>query len=553
MPQALQNFKDQSAIPPVSAAWLNNVDLAISLPSVYSVLSFASNPSGVQNGTADLAPALNSMLNSGETGMVIPNGNYILNSPVVMNNLSSVSTMLFTLWCYGYITVGPGFAAVGGNNFMLTINQSRMDIYGLMLDGGITGGASGAACTADGLNLLGGRMRVVNSRIQHFPNQGILCNGSSGDTYIIYPNIQQWNNGDPAWNTDANFTGAGIQISRPDIFVSGGYSRWSKYPARFTTGSSGTLDNRFHMYNGRSALSPMLDPIAFQIDSGAIGVKINNCYIDNGHGECFSYFVEIINNEILQTTASTFTADNTGNVHQIRVYPSTANDHPYGLKFRNTGGGVQAGTKLLGFPTTGGNTWSGSFAAFDAAQDGTQFTTVAADDGVIQLDTRIDNVRATTEYVKQGAQIVFRYTCAAGTTSIRTIATPSGGPNTDTYQIDTLQIQAVTGTVSTLQLGATNAAFYVDSSIDYGIVVHAGNTDRWKFASGGGFIPMSDALYNLGNTTNRISIAYFAPQLGVGTPFLEVDTCAQTDTFSASGKVLYIKCDGTTYKVQLGT
>lgn len=527
--QAPQNFIDQR-VPAVSAAWLNRIDQMM-INSAVPATAFGADPTG----TADSTQALINWLTSGQQLLYLPPGTYMYDAGLTysISNYINPSIIRFdgALIASSGMTPGTTGLTISGNNVILLRPQ---------MDGAINGTAN----LANAIKVTGGRVKIIEPTLVHFPSFGIWLNGGE-DCFIYEMDIAQWLNGDTPWNgtggnPGAYFTADGIRFDGTDCAASRGTIRWCGTGVHFTSAAADCWVTTTHIYQGTNppgtSNGPIADPIGVQVDAGAAGIYLHDDTLDNIHAECYSSAVSIQDCELLQTNHCTFSTDITGNAHVIRVYATQVNDQPYTFSASFSNSYTQAGTLPLGFLPTGGNTWAGSFAGLDNLFGSSTFQRISVAAGVVHVDAQKANTYATVAYLKQSGVIFFTYVVGGGAASQFTIDTPIGGPNTMTMAADILSIQSTTSPNTRVQFGTS----YFYNDVNSSLQVHVNGSDVWSFVDNGVFRPVLDETRNIGGATNRVNKLWLGSGSGAGTECVQVDnsatTGAQTATFTATNK-----------------
>lgn len=223
------------------------------------------------------------------------------------------------------VAVTQGFP-VGNTVWVVGAGANGCIINNPYKDGGIIGGAAGTACIAGMLmDVQAGRVRINNGSGQHFSNKPVNFDSvNSGDSGIVGFQYQQWSNGDPAWATQANYTGDALTFGRADCFAiagGGSYLRWAKVGIHVVAGGGTNWIAHAHPYtstypnSGVAGATASIDNINIQVDEGASSTHLVDIYQDSGHGDFRSSDVHLSNGQLLQ-----FKGDATGGCQFLDPY-----------------------------------------------------------------------------------------------------------------------------------------------------------------------------------------------------------------------------------------
>lgn len=315
--------------PPMSAQWANTVDLIV---NEAFITPFTNPAFGVYdpNGVLDSTTALNNMFSTANTNAFgAPNGNsYFLvpGCPLISNQIALSGYDIVVQ--FGGRTLCSQTFPTGTYAYKNTAFRSKL--HDISIDCGISGNGAGTTGIANGIWDAGGSNQYLSPRLTHFNTYGIaLISGSSGDTTVLNPDVEQWHNGDTQFLTQAYHTGMGIYVNRADCYIRGGTSRWSYAPLRLGPNAIDTLIQDIHLYNGGSGLFTPLDPLCVLLDNGSTGSCFNNCEFDNGHVACYSTGYSIRNCLFLQSAANcNFSVDANGWPNCMQLY-CNGQSHPY--------------------------------------------------------------------------------------------------------------------------------------------------------------------------------------------------------------------------------
>jgi hypothetical protein len=581
----LQNFTDQKG-PPVSAAWLNAVDAYVNgssspayIPQTAAELAAGVTPvnllawpgyasryvNNTTPGTTDTAAGINAALLQGaQPGgalAVIPaaGDTWAIGSQLTLPSGTSliIQGNVLALGSFPSNTamIAMGTTAVGATTVI--------EFQGGSLDGNY----SGTTCIANGIDVICGRARIHQPTIQHFPSYGIrLASTQSGDSYVYDPEIQQWNNGDPAANTQANYTADGIYFNRADCFVIGGYVRWCLYCLHFGNSARTCWAIGTHLYQGNATV-PQIDPVLVQVEVNASSIELHDIYFDSGHGKFYSPDVNIVGGYAIQAVSQcAFSAS----LNMFQVIANGTQTEPYQFGFAiknqylpasNSPHGATGATVLLGYENNGGNVWSGSYADLPTILSNLGFQAVRATGGDVIVHHRNDDLIPTQTVMKPGGDIILNYRIGGSQVAEVYISTGSYVVSAPFFWVKN---PAGAGNVSLVAIGFIGASVSDDGG---GNLTFATNSiTRWNIGvSSGNLTPQSDKSYTIGNAGNRILEAFLAAP-AAGTPALSVDTSAQgggstvtltLTTFpgtNAGAKALHylpVTCDGSKYWIPL--
>ena len=229
---------------------------------------------------------------------------------------------------------------LGGTMMTLGLAATSAIARNLYFDGGIaTGGNSNIA--AIGLDVQAGRARLYQIIGNHISSHLVAFDSTgSGDSGISGYQLQQWNNSDPGWAIQANYTADAIYFNRPDCFAiagEGSFARWCKYPYHFGSSAATCWVHASHPYNGSYAgnsfgAPAQTDAVLCRIDEGAHGLNLLGNYWDSGHIDCYSSDLQFIHGLPLQSSSTTVFSVDPGQAspNWIRLY-ATGKGYPYDL------------------------------------------------------------------------------------------------------------------------------------------------------------------------------------------------------------------------------
>ena len=384
-----------------------------------------------------------------------------------------------SFYFYGEVKALSGFSA---GTFLIDVTGSRVHLFNPRLEG---------SSLAAGIDVSGGSIQVHDPVIDHFHTYGIRLAGSSGDSNVYNPKITQWSRTDSEFEFDANFDATAIYVDRGDCEVRGGITRWCGKCIHLGPNSNTFWLTHHHPYNGRPSGDPggpRVDPVLVEIDDGASGTVIHECYLDNGLVKLFSPAVQLHNcSFLINDSAVTFTDQ-----EAIQVF-ANGQTQPFQLNISTkTVGTIPAGYTMIAYKDNGPNSWTGDYSAIDV-QNNLYLQNI---NGRYTVQHRnADDVPFEHSYKPTG-NIIKKY--QVGTATATQVTYDGTNVTTDA---DIFRVESLTGSVAQLFLGSSSNG--LSESGTGTVTIRAGATGRVDFVNNGVVRPTSDNAQNLGSGSNR--------------------------------------------------